>query len=251
MTKRLMLSFLLLVLAFTAGAQQVYNMGFDHWSKKGVSWNPFPEDAKEGERVWDSANRGLRVLRINVAEPEYEHLAVAGPQKAAAKISSHSMLWGFVAGNLYLGQFVRVVNFSGVEMYNGVPFRYRPKSLSGYYHYIPGTIDSTDDAHRGLKGKTDSGMLEVALYSWSEAQHLITNKESAPDPEKDPALIGRAVLHMTRDTGGYVHFELPIQYRSDATPTYLGISVLSSELGEFFTGSSDSVLYLDELQFNY
>jgi len=249
--KRLVLALGILLSASVCGAQQVYNMGFDHWHKKGGSWNPYPEKATDSQRLWDSANRGLKILRINVAEPEYEHVAVKGPGKAAAKISSRSLLWGFIAGNLYLGRFVKVVNFSGIEMYNGVPFSGRPKSLSGYYHYLPGVVDFADDAHSSRKGKTDHGQIEVALYSWSEPQHLITTEGPTPDPEKDPCLIGRAVFHMTQATQGYVHFEVPIEYKNENTPTYLGISVLSSELGEYFTGSSKTVLYLDELQFNY
>ena len=71
------------------------------------------------------------------------------------------------------------------------------------------------------------------------------------DPEADPHLIGRGVLKLTKATNGYVHFEIPIEYRRDATPTYVGISILSSMLGEYFTGSSNTVLYIDELQFNY
>lgn len=238
-------------LCWTCGAQQLYNMNFDHWSRQGVSWNPFPEDAGARERVWDTANRGLKPLGINVTTPEREHVAVAGPGKAAARVASRNLLWGFIAGNLYTGRFVRVVKFSGVEMYNGTPFRGRPKSLSGYYHYLPGVIDFARDPYKSRKGQTDNGLIEVALYAWPEASHIVTNDGPVPDPEQDPLLVGRAVLKLTRATDGYVHFELPIEYRSDAMPTYVGISVLSSAQGEHFTGSSKTVLYVDEFRFNY
>lgn len=240
-----------LLLSCAANAQQLFNMSFDTWSKQGVSWNPYPENATDRQRVWDTANRGLKPLGINVTLPEYEHVAVAGPGKAAAKIVSRNLLWGFITGNLYTGRFVRVVKLSGVEMYNGTPFRGRPKSLSGYYHYAPGTIDYAKEPHQSMKGKTDSGRIEVALYAWPQAQHVITTDGPSPDPDADPLLVGRAVLKLTRATDGYVHFELPIEYRSDAVPTYVGLSVLSSALGEFFTGSSKTVLYVDEFQFNY
>ena len=91
----------------------------------------------------------------------------------------------------------------------------------------------------------------MALYAWPEASHIVTTDGPVPDPEKDPLLVGRAVLKLTRATDGYVHFELPIEYRSDAVPTYVGISILSSALGEHFTGSSKTVLYVDEFRFNY
>ncbi|MBR6184467.1 MAG: PCMD domain-containing protein [Bacteroidales bacterium] len=238
-------------LCWTCGAQQIYNMSFDHWSRQGVSWNPFPDGAGMRQRVWDTANRGLRPLGINVTTPEREHVAVAGPGKAAARVASRNLLWGFIAGNLYTGRFVRVVKFSGVEMYNGTPFSGRPKSLSGYYHYQPGTVDFAREPYRSRKGQTDIGQIEVALYAWPEVSHIVTTDGPVPDPESDPLLVGRAVLKLTHATDGYVHFELPIEYRSDAMPTYAGISVLSSALGEHFTGSSKTVLYVDEFRFNY
>ncbi len=248
---RILLLLLVQACWMQAGAQQLYNMGFDTWSRQGVSWNPFPKDAPESQRVWDSANRGIRLFRINVAEPEYGHVAVPGPGKCAAKLSSRNILWGFVTGNLYVGRFVRVVNFAGIEMYNGAPFRGRPKSLSGYYHYIPGTIDYADKAHQDLKGKADSGQIDITLYGWSAPLHTVTTDGPTPDPEKDPALIGRAVLRLDKATDGYVHFDIPIHYYSDDIPTYVGINIFSSLLGECFTGSSQTVLYVDEFEFQY
>ena len=61
----------------------------------------------------------------------------------------------------------------------------------------------------------------------------------------------KGVMILSKDTGGYIPFEIKLDYVSDATPTYAFISVLSSRWGEFFTGSSSSVLYVDEFRFNY
>lgn len=231
-------------------AQQLYNMNLDEWSKQGSSWNPFPKGATEEQRVWDSANRGMKVLGINTTMPEYEHVAVPGPGKAAAKIVSRNVTWCFAAGSLYTGHFYRVVKFSGIEMDNGTPFTGRPKSLSGYYHYLPGVINYAKEPYLSRKGETDNGQIEVALYDWPEVLHLVTN-DGVYNPEADPHLIGRGVMTLTQATDDYVFFEIPIDYRKDATPTFVGICILSSALGEYFTGSSHTVLYVDELRFNY
>ena len=45
--------------------------------------------------------------------------------------------------------------------------------------------------------------------------------------------------------------EIKIDYHSEAIPTYIYISAFSSRFGEFFTGSSKSVLYVDEFRLNY
>ena len=231
-------------------AQQLYNMNLDEWSKQGSSWNPFPKGATEEQRVWDSANRGMKVLGINTTMPEYEHVAVPGPGKAAAKIVSRNVTWCFAAGSLYTGHFYRVVKFSGIEMDNGTPFTSRPKSLSGYYHYLPGVINYAKEPYLSRKGETDNGQIEVALYDWPEVLHLVTN-DGVYNPEADPHLIGRGVMTLTQATDDYVYFEIPIDYRKDATPTFVGICILSSALGEYFTGSSHTVLYVDELRLNY
>lgn len=250
MMKKVLISLLTICLCTVTNAQQLYNMSLDVWSKQGPSWNPFPKDASEKQRVWDTANRAMKMLGVNTTTPEYEHVAVPGPGKAAAKIVSRKITWTFAPGNLYTGRFIRLVNFSGIEMDNGAPFSGRPKSLSGYYHYQPGIIDNAKEPYLAMKGKTDNGQIEVALYDWPKARNMVTT-EGHYDPESDPHLIGRGVLKITKMTDGYIHFEIPIHYRRDATPTYVGVNVLSSALGEFFTGSSNSVLYIDELQFNY
>ena len=117
--KKASIIFVILCLCQALHAQQLYNMGFDTWSRQGLSWNPFPKGAGEEQRVWDSVNRGMKVLGINTTTPEYEHVAVPGPGKAAAKIVSQKIIWAFAAGSLFTGHFIRVVNFSGIERENG------------------------------------------------------------------------------------------------------------------------------------
>lgn len=249
--KKILIIAIALMASFSAGAQQLYNMSFDTWYKDGGVWCLYPAKAGDDFRVWDSVNRGVKMLGVCLAEPEYEHVAVPGNGKAAVKLSSHKFAGGYIPANLFTGRYVRTVKLSGIEMYNGVPFTGRPVSLSGYYHYAPGTIDCVKDPYKSKKGQQDNAYIEIALYTWDEPLHMITTDGPAPDPEKDPELVGRAVLRITKATDGYVHFEMPIQYRSAAVPTYIGISITPSAWGEFLTGSSKSVLYVDELKFNY
>lgn len=248
--KKVLILLLTICVCAVVNAQQLYNMSLDVWSQQGRTWNPYPKDAGKEQRVWDSANGAMKVLGVNTTTPEYEHVAVPGPGKAAAKIVSRKITWTFAPGSLYTGQFIRLVNFSGIEMDSGTPFKGRPKSLSGYYHYIPGVIDNAKEPYLSRKGKTDNGQIEVTLYDWPKAQRLVTT-EGHFDPEADPHLVGRGVLVLSQGTDGYVHFEIPIEYKKDATPTFVGVNFLSSALGEYFTGSSKSILYIDELQFNY
>ena len=249
MMKKQILSLIIMLFPLTLAAQeQLYNMNFDEWSKSKGAWNPY---AADGPKVWDTANHGTSIIGVNATQPEYKHLAVAGEGKAAAKITSRKVIWAFLAGNLYTGQFVRVVKFSGAEMIHGVPFHSRPKSISGYLHYIPGVIDYAKGNYKDMKGKRDQGQIEVALFSWKEPHRFDSTAGSSIPATQDPDLIGQAVMVLDKPTGGYIPFEIKFNYISDKTPSYLFMAALSSRLGGFFTGSSKSVLYLDELQFNY
>ena len=249
MRKNLLLAAAALLACLSMQAQQLYNMGFDTWSKQGGVWYPYAKDAPESRKVWDSANKGLSLLGVNSTVPEYKHTAVAG--KAAAKVQSKKVLWAFVAGNLFTGRFIRVVEMSGAEMEFGAAFTARPKSLSGHYHYLPKTIDYAQAPYKHLKGKQDVGRIEVVLTDWPGALHIDTTKDSFLDAEKDSHVIGRAVLDLKEATDGYVPFEIPIQYRNGKTPKYAFISVTSSRYGAYFTGGSGSTLYVDEFRFNY
>jgi len=249
--KRLVPILLLILSTQLLFGQQIPNMNFDSWSKRGVTWYPYAKGASESQKAWASANPGLKPLGTNATMPEYKHVAVAGPGKAAAKLVSKKVLWAFLTGNLFTGSFARVVKFSGAEMYYGVPFHGRPKSITGYFHYIPGTINYAKAPYLAMKGKQDEGMIDVALYGWKKPLRFISTDGPSKPATEDPDLIGLATLVLDKSTDGYVPFEIKIDYRSNATPSYVFISVIASRLGEFFTGSGDTVLYVDEFRFNY
>ena len=251
MKKKVIAAFLAFFAALTAWAQQVPGMDFDTWSKTGGSWYPYAKDAPASARVWDSANKGLSLLGVNGTVPEYKHVAVPGAGKAAARIESKKVLWAFVAGNLYTGRFHRIVDFSGAEMTYGAPFTALPKSMSGYVDYRPGTVNYAKEPHLSMKGKQDFGSIEVILMDWDAAPRMTTNKGEFVDGVNDPHVVGRGVLELDRTTGGYIHFEIPIVYRSGKTPKYAIILVAASKYGAFFTGASGSTMYVDEFRFNY
>lgn len=138
--RKVLTALLLFVSCSLLAQEQLDNMNFDQWSKVKGTWYP---SSKNGKSVWGTSNPGTSILRINSTVPEYDHVATAGSGKAAAKIVSRKLVWAFLTGNLFTGEFVRVVKFSGAEMYNGVPFHSRPMTdLHWKMHKLPesGTI---------------------------------------------------------------------------------------------------------------
>ncbi|MBO4446940.1 MAG: PCMD domain-containing protein [Bacteroidales bacterium] len=227
---------------------QLYNMNFNTWSRSGVTWNPFPKDAAGRQRTWDTANKGLSILGMNSTVPEEEHVAVKGGK--AAKLVSRKVFGIFAAGSLYTGTFGGVVGTSGAKINFGVPFKGRPKSLSGYYHYLPGTVDYAKPPYLSMKGKTDVGKVDITLAAWAQPKLVNTTKDEFSQ-DGDPDVIAAEIIYFRKATNGYVRFEIPLNYKDDRIPSYVVITAASSAFGAYYTGSTDSVLYIDDLRFNY
>ncbi|MBQ9410654.1 MAG: PCMD domain-containing protein [Bacteroidales bacterium] len=250
--KRVLISVIIGLECFVAlGQQQLPNSGFDLWTRKNGCWNPY---SSNGENItWDTANHGLSIIGINGASPEYQHVAVPGKGKAAVKVETRQVFGILVAGTIYTGRFLGLVRLSGAKIQMGVPFTGRPRSLSGYVHYIPGQIDVTSRKTRHLKGAMDNATLDISLRDGKELQVIDTTEESFQEESAEtyPDLVGYGVMYVKEDTKGYIRFEIPIEYKNDHTPTNIVISVSSSRYAQQFTGSTDSILYVDELQLNY
>lgn len=255
MKKVFPLAFLLVLLCsaglYAQGGPQLYNMSFDTWSKSGGAWYLYAKDAPASQRIWDSANTGMSKVGMSSMTPEYEHLAVPGPGKAAARIESRKVAWAFIAGNIYNGRFVRAVDLSGVETELGAPFKARPKALRGYYHYVPKRINYAKAPREDMKGKMDEAVVEVILTDWSKPYRQISNKDGFIDADTDPHVIGKATKVIKKGTSGYVAFEVPFEYRSGKTPSYVSFTISASRFGDSQTGASGSVLYVDEFEFVY
>ena len=230
---------------------QLYNLSFDTWNKKNGVWYPFEKDAPASHRIWDSANPGLGAFGINTTTPEYEHVAVRGKGKAAARIESRKVAWAFISGSLYNGHFIRVVDLNGVETELGAQFSSRPRSLSGYYHYLPAKINHSSKEYSSYEGKSDEAMIEIILVDWDKPYRQNSSRDGFIDSENDPHIIGIASYMIKKGTSGYVQFEAPFKYRSSKTPRYAVFTITSSRLGGFGTGATGTVLYVDEFKFNY
>ncbi len=250
-TKRIFLCLSALLMAFSLQAQsgpQLYNMSLDNWHKSKGVWYPY---AKGAQRVWDSGNAGMHILGMTSVSPDYEHVAVPGKGKAAARIESKKAAWAFIAGNLFTGRFVKLVEMKGAESLLGTPFTARPKSLSGYYHYIPKKINHAKAPHKDMEGKSDEALIEVLLMDWDKPYDQVTHRDGFLDSNKDPHIIGKASLVVGKGTSGYVKFDIPFTYRSSKTPRYVLFTLTGSRFGYAETGAAGTVLYVDELQFNY
>ena len=230
----------------TEVAEEIPNMNFDNWYKEGNIWYP---DENSSNFYWDTANGGSDKVQIYPTNPEDSHV-VSG---RAAKLESKSVaLVGLAAGNIYTGKFVKAImnlNDPGAELDWGVPFSSRPLALRGHLDYRPGTVNVNNYA--GMSGKTDIANIQVFLTDWSAPFRISTADGKFVEYDTDPGIIARGTADFNA-TDGYIEFTIPITYKSTLrTPKYVVISASASKYGDYFTGSTSSVMYVDEFSFIY
>ncbi|MGM9747298.1 MAG: PCMD domain-containing protein, partial [Candidatus Cryptobacteroides sp.] len=233
----------------TAGAPTLYNMSFDDWYQSGKIWYPYAQGASPS--VWDSANPGAANFIGSSTTPEETTVAVSGTGKKAARLESKWAVIAFAAGNVYTGKFGKI-NGKGAILDWGVEFTGRPVALKGYYNYTPKTIDKTESPYESMAGTMDKCQFQVILTDWSGPFTINTTSGTFVDLDNDPSIIAYSKFESDVATDGYAELTIPITYRDTSrTPTYIVITCCASYLGDYFTGGVGSLLYVDELSFEY
>lgn len=232
----------------TEAALQVENSNFDNWIKDGKSW--FPNiDLTSAHYFWDSGNKGANTLGEKNPTVAEESMVISGK---AAKMASTAVLGVFAAGNIYTGKYVATVGLGG-KLDFGIPFTSRPTKLKGYYNYTPGVIDKADSDHSNLKGQNDTCHIYAVLADWNAPYEINTTEKKFLDLSNESGIIAMCELRDGTGTAGqYKEFSLDFVYRSfTRKPKYLLIVASASKYGDYFTGSTSSLLYADEFELVY
>jgi len=231
----------------TEAAETLHNLSFDEWYQSGSAWYP---NASSAYTVWDTANPGTASMGTNPTTPESSDVAVSGTGKKAAKLVSSTVLTMFAAGNIYVGQFVKVSGL-GAELDWGYPFTSRPIALDGYYKYTPVAINKTQSPYTDLSGETDHSSIKLYLTDWTGPFRINTSTKTFFSDD-DSSIIASLDFTSDETNSDYVHFTFPIEYRDlTRTPSYIVIVGAASRLGDYFTGGVGSTLLLDEFSLIY
>lgn len=236
----------------TEAATALPNSSFENWQT--LSSSAMVMYGPGEEMFWDSGNHGSVTLNVNVTTPDetYKHSG-----RYSVKLQSQFVnFWGigkFAAGNLFAGQYVGTDGTDGILDF-GRSFTSRPAKLKGYVKYTPGNVDKSTTNDLPI-GSTDIGNIYIAVGDW-EAPVRITTKDKHLFDKNDEKIIAYGEWDLTSETqgadGGLLEFEIPLDYRSlDRIPTYIVIVASASKYGDYFTGSTSSVMWLDDLELIY
>ena len=230
----------------TEAAAQVGNSSFDSWYKDDKTWYA-NVDLTPANYWWDSGNKATNILgEKNPTSPE-ESVVIRGK---SVKLASTAMIGVLAAGSIYTGKFKEIIGI-GAKLSFGIPFTSRPKGFKGYYNYTPGIIDKSKEPYKELKGQIDTCQIYAVLADWDEPFEVNTTTGKLID-FNDKNIIAYCQLKCAENTNGYREFNMDFNYKyTDRIPKYIVLLAASSRYGDYFTGSTSSVLYVDEFELVY
>lgn len=259
--------------------------GFEEWAQYSGSykfiWKNYPyktwyvgtqSEADSKDAFWDSGNYGTSADMASVAgykNPTYPETGSrpggSGTQVACLKsqyVGLGGSLGKFAAGNIYIGKFNKVIGTSGAEINFGRKWNTRPTSLRGWYKYTAGPIDyQGDNGPQDLKGTQDACAIYIVLLHAEnpvsdQLYHLMNNTDLSTFIDFSSAnkdIIGYGELPADKCKGNdWDQFDIPVVYRDLSTkPTHIMVVASASKYGDYFTGSTSSILYLDDFELVY
>jgi len=266
----------------TEAAVQLPNGGFEAYSNAESSnyfswYDPSSSDPTHNSKWWDSGNVGSTTIGSSycIAQPDTED-KVEG--RASAQLVSRYVVIKFAAGNTFTGEFVRIVGTQGGVLNFGRPWTLRPAAIRLWAKYECGEIDVIDSYPKDSPvkmGDADCSQIWVALGDWDYKKYggtsqcpvqVNTTDKSTFFNKDDDAVIayGDFTANTSSDAwsgkaqviqageNGWMQLEIPIEYK-DLTrrPTHIIISFAASRLGDYFTGSSKSRMWIDDVELVY
>jgi hypothetical protein len=229
---------------------------FEGWQSSGKLWLVYAPGAVQ---YWDTGNHGSVTIGESVTTPNDDVRPGSSGTKSANLQSTFVGVAGigkFAAGNLFYGVYAGTSGTNGKVDF-GQPFTARPTALHGWYKVRPGTVTHTSSDAPVAKGDPDQSQIVVALTDWTERHQVYTaDKSTFLDYDTDPGVIAYGDIVRTAGDGEateeWVEFTIPLTYRSlTRIPTYLVVSISASRYGDYFAGSTDSWIRVDDFELIY
>ncbi len=254
--------------SFTTEQQiALYNGNLDEWYKNDKTWYACSNSyySEHGGSFWDSSNPGTTtgagaLINVNPTEGNSEIVHTAGGKSAQLKSQycSVGFIGKFAAASLYTGQFKALVGTNGAKLTFGQPFTGRPTQLSGWYKYNSGTIDYKGDntpASANIEKGTTKDLCSIYIVLTTKQYEVDnTNMSTFPDWTTDEGVVAYGALPDSEcgQVDDWKKFTIDLTYRDLTTkPQYIILVCSSSKYGDYFTGSTSSLMYLDDMELVY
>ncbi len=239
-------------ITITTQATEVLPDGdFENWWKNGKIWCPWAEG---GTQFWDTGNTGAATLgESNVQPSDYVPEGLSGKSaELKTEFKGFVGIGKLAAGSIYTGSYKKTDGTNGILDF-GRPWTIRPTKLRGYYQYTTGDINYSNKEMEYLKGRPDTCSIYIAMTDWTAPYEIRTNPNNRQLFDKNASyVIAYGQLERGTSMEAYEEFEIELEYRSTSIiPSYIMITCASSKYGDYFTGSTSSLLYVDQLSLDY
>lgn len=215
------------------------------------------------EMWWDTGNTGSATAGKNLTTQDSK---IKNSGNYSAKLASAIIMNTFAAGNLFTGKFLGTEDLTKGILGWGRPCTSRPKALKVWVRYTPGTVDK-GDSHIS-EGETDKGIIYVAVGDWkssdstygSEWPIVVRTKGPVLFNPNDEGTIGYGEHIFTENYGTETETSLkeitiPLDYEGyggyNRKPETILIVASASQYGDYYEGSSSSVMWLDDMELIY
>ena len=238
---------------------QPENAGFEYVSGSCPLWI-----YGEGQSMWwDSGNKGSSTASKNITTQDGT-IHVEG--NYSLKLASTSIVGTFAAGNVFSGKFLGTESLTKGILGWGRPCTSRPTALKVWVRYTPGSV-TTKGSHIE-NGSTDRGIIYVAVGDWksSDTEYgaewpvVVRTKGPSLFNPKDAGTIGYGEYIFTENYGtdtetSMKEITIPLYYEGyggyNRKPKSIIIVASASQYGDYYEGSSSSVMWLDDMELIY
>ncbi len=260
--------------------RQLPNGDLELWSQPKDPWLPYlSNDAgKAIDPFWGSGNNGATLLgpSFNLTTPVTSPLHSGTKGHYAAQLASNYVVLKLAAGNLFTGEFAGLRSLSHGIVNFGRPFTQRPTALRLWVKYTCGQINNANDIAGVPVGESisvgdyDQGSVYIALGTWTKEKYgygkdraelfgsddcpvsIDTRAETTFFNPKGEDVIGYGARFFTEDVAEWTQITIPIDYTAtNREPTHIIVVCSASRWGDYFTGSRNSVMWVDDIELIY
>ena len=247
------------------------NGGFENWATIKKIVCPY---LSEETAFWGTGNPGSAMVNATITDKS-EDIRPGSDGKYSARLESTfanmAGIGKFAAGNMFIGKYVSTVGTNGIVGF-GRKFTSRPVALRFWLKYNCGAIDRIGELPNGSAlqlGDNDTGSIFIALGDWTKEEYGLdadgkikgtddspvvvdTRSKATFFNPKSAAVIAYGELLLNESVGEWQQVTIPLEYvTTSKVPTHIVLVASSSRLGDYFTGSTQSVMWLDDMELLY
>ena len=246
----------------------------------GPCWYPFSSVL---DMFWATGNPGGTSLgeKYNLTYPAYksvnpDNVPADSTGEVSAFMGSQNVLnMKFAAGNLFVGYYGATLG-TNAKVYFGRPIsqdvkpvalRFKVKYSRGGINFVNSKSASVGNEYyigskqtRVVGGEPDLAKIFFCLTDWSEAHCVYSADETTFfDPRTASGILAMGYFDSNNNpelvaerTDTWHTMTIPIEYSNpNAVPSYLVLTYTCSGYGDYFTGSSESWMYVDDIELLY